>query len=391
MRRRRYPHRSPGARGLALRSATPYRAELLILAAPDARRSTMPKPAQSIEPASRSPVLAADAPPPPTHHLPADAANDLGECSLWVGDCRELLPRIPACRDKQVDLVFADPPFNWNRAYDKWDDLLPDDEYLRFTYDWLDLCVDALKPAGSIWVNIPDDWAAEIVVHLKKRGLQMVNWCVWHYRFGQNTTGRFINSKVHALYFSKDSIRRVWNPKPVMEQSDRAAVYNDPRTFEKTDGSPAGLRIPMDVWYGPYWGRIQGNNTERRAKHDNQLPEVYLERVIRCSSNPGQIVLDPFIGSGTTPVIARALGRHFVGTEFSDANAASAFERVQAGPVRVTREPRVMSTAITTRRGGTAAEAKILRRKERQNAEIAEVNAEGAKAGKQRGRKASAS
>ena len=351
----------------------------------------MPKPAQTIELPSPSAGLFVDSSAPPTHHLPADAASDLGECSFWVGDCRELLPRIPACRNKQVDLVFADPPFNWNRAYDKWDDLLPDDEYLKFTYDWLDLCVEALRPTGSIWVNIPDDWAAEIVVHLKKRGLQMVNWCVWHYRFGQNTTGRFINSKVHALYFSKDPHRRIWNPEPVMEQSDRAAVYNDPRTFEKTDGSPAGLRMPMDVWYGPYWGRIQGNNTERRAKHDNQLPEVYLERVIRCSSNPGQIVLDPFIGSGTTPVIARALGRHFVGTEYSDANAASAFERVQAGPVRVTREPRMMSTAITSRRGGTAAEAKILRRKEQQNAESAEGDAEGAKEVKRRGRKASAS
>jgi hypothetical protein len=159
-----------------------------------------------------------------------------------------------------------------------------------------------------------------------------------------------------------------------MELSDRASVYNDPRTFEKKDGAPQGLRIPMDVWYGPYWGRIQGNNTERRANHDNQLPEVYLERVIRCSSNPGQIVLDPFIGSGTTPVVARALGRHFVGTEFSDANAASAFQRVEAGPIRVTREPRIMSTAITGKRAGTAAQDKAMRRAggKGSNAEVAE-------------------
>lgn len=294
------------------------------------------------------------------HHLAATA--ELGSCDFWVGDCRELIPVIPACREKRIDLVFADPPFNWNRAYDKWDDQMSQEAYLKFTGDWIDLCVDSLSPTGSIWINIPDDWAAEIVVHLKKRRLHMVNWCVWHYRFGQNTNSRFINSKVHALYFAKDPARRTWNPDAVLEQSDRAAVYNDPRTMDKKDGVAPGLRIPMDVWYGPFWGRVQGNNAERRANHDNQLPETYLERVIRCSSNPGQTVLDPFIGSGTTPVIARFLGRHFVGTEFSDANAASAFARVEAGPVRITREPRVGSTAITTRRSGTSAEAKATRK-----------------------------
>lgn len=325
-----------------------------------ARAQANPTTAPGARAGTGSPAAPHDACPAPTHHLPA--TDSLGEASFWVGDCRELLPRIPACRDRNVDLVFADPPFNWNRAYDKWDDQMPEDDYFQFTYDWIDLCIDALKPSGSLWINIPDDWAAEIVVHLKKRGLFMVNWCIWHYRFGQNTTGRFISSKVHVLYFAKNPAARVWNPGPVMEQSDRAAVYNDPRTLEKRDGSPAGMRIPMDVWYGPYWGRIQGNNTERRASHDNQLPETYLERVIRCSSNPGQIVLDPFIGSGTTPVVARALGRRFVGTEFSRANAESAFQRVKAGPVRVTTEPKVMSTAITGKRGGTPAEEKARRR-----------------------------
>lgn len=305
--------------------------------------------ASTVEPKARH--APAD-PPPPTHHLPA--ADGLGECSFWVGDCRDLIPAIPACREQRIDLVFADPPFNWNRAYDKWDDRMPESDYLDFTRDWIDLCIKALRPEGSLWVNIPDDWAAEIVVHAKQRGMRMVNWCIWHYRFGQNTTSRFINSKVHALYFSRNPAARVWNPKPVMEHSDRASIYNDHRTWDKKDGAPPGLRIPMDVWYGPYWGRIQGNNAERRAKHDNQLPEVYLERVIRCSSNPGMTVLDPFIGSGTTPVVARALGRHFVGTEFSDANAASAFERTITGPVRVTPEPRPTSSAIFEKRGSKA-------------------------------------
>ena len=256
------------------------------------------------------------------------------ECRVHVGDCRKLLPKV--VEPGSVDLIFADPPFNWSRAYDEWHDSMPEDEYLRFTYDWLDLCAEALSPAGSFWVNIPDDWAAEIVVHLKReRGLKMINWCVWHYRFGQNTRGRFISSKVHALYFARDAATRTWNPDAVLEFSDRRSIYADPRTESKKDGTPAGLRVPMDVWYGPYWGRIQGNNKERRHGHDNQLPEAYLERVIRACSNPGDLVLDPFLGSGTTGVVAHALGRRFVGTEYSKANATRAFARIKDGPVRI--------------------------------------------------------
>ncbi|MCL4222008.1 MAG: hypothetical protein KJZ65_11645 [Phycisphaerales bacterium] len=268
------------------------------------------------------------------------------EARVWVGDCREILPRLPEIQRSELDLVFADPPFNWARAYDEWDDQMADHEYLDFTYDWLDLCAGGLKDTGSLWVNIPDDWAAEIVVHLKQRGMTMVNWCIWHYRFGQNTKGRFINSKVHVLYFSKHPTRRTWNPEPVLETSDRRAIYGDPRTESKRDGMPAGLRVPMDVWYGKFWGRVQGNNLERRHYHDNQLPEVYLERVIACSSNPGDLVLDPFLGSGTTGVMAHAMGRRFIGTEFSVQNAKNAVERMKAGPVREIGSTRGASTAI---------------------------------------------
>lgn len=277
--------------------------------------------------------------------------------SVRIGDCREKLLEFDAVKNSEVDLVFADPPFNWARDYDRhetgeaWDDAaMSRSEYLSFTEEWLNICAGALKPTGSMWVNIPDDSAAEIVVHLKKIGMHMVNWCVWHYRFGQNTTGRFINSKVHALYFSKDPYRRTWNPDPILEVSDRRAIYGDPRTESKKDGMPAGMRVPMDVWYGKYWGRIQGNNKERRHKHDNQLPEVYLHRVIACSSNPGDTVLDPFLGSGTTGVIAHAMGRHFIGTEFSKANAEMAFQRVVDGPVRDLESLGGESTAIFQKR-----------------------------------------
>lgn len=272
---------------------------------------------------------------------PARSTAD-GSVRVWVGDCREELLKIPEVAAGTVDLVFADPPFNWNRAYDKWDDAMPEREYVDFTYDWIDICVKALRPGGSLWINIPDTWAAEIVCYLKGRlerkpacVMAFQNWCIWHYRFGQNTTEKFINSKVHALYFIKPGGKHVWNGEAVAELSDRAAIYGDPRTLSKKDGMPPRMRVPLDVWYGQYWGRIQGNNKERRAYHDNQLPEVYLERVIRACSNQGDMVLDPFLGSGTTGVVAHKLRRKFVGTEFSAENAKHAWERITVlGPHR---------------------------------------------------------
>jgi DNA modification methylase len=261
----------------------------------------------------------------PSFHLDDPAT------AVYVGDCRKALADLPA---KSVDLVFADPPFNWDVNYGNWDDAKPRGEYIDFTHAWLDGCIRVLADHGSLWVNIPDDTAAEIVMHLKTRGLHMVNWCIWHFRFGQNRAGNFIVSKVHALYFAKNKDNRCWNPEAVLEPSDRAAVYDDQRTFNKKKGE-SGLRVPLDVWYGLNWGRVQGNNKERRANHQNQLPEVYLERVIKSCSNEGDLVLDPFLGSGTTCTVARALKRQSIGIEYSEKNARSAFQRIKKGAIRI--------------------------------------------------------
>lgn len=303
------------------------------------------------------------------------------EATVHLGDCRAILPTLPEVKNSNVDLVFADPPFNWKRGYDEWDDHMDEGDYLTFTYDWIDLCVKGLRPGGSLWINIPDDWAAEIVCFLKGRlsrkpscKMYVQNWCVWHYRFGQNAVERFINSKVHALYFIKDGGEHTWNAKEIVEQSDRRAIYGDARTESKKDGMPAGMRVPMDVWYGQFWGRVQGNNKERRHYHDNQLPEVYLERVVRACSNEGDVVLDPFLGSGTTGVIAHALGRKFIGCEFSTQNAKNAVARMKAGPIRLGAAVGA-STAIFERRVTPRTERQHTSDKQRGSGDLLSANA----------------
>jgi DNA modification methylase len=320
---------------------------------------------------------------------PAFSAGD-PDTRLYVGDCRDVLAQLP---DKGcVDLVFADPPFNWEVPYagddgsrpeqngrrpkgddrrpsSGWNDGMPRAEYERFTFDWLDGCIDALAPHGSIFVNIPDDTAAECVLHLKRRGLTMINWCIWHFRFGQHRDSSFIMSKVHVLYFAKMGMNhprpghlapgespgakwgeRIWNASEILELSDRAAIYNDPRTMSKENGTK-GMRVPMDVWYGKYWGRIQGNNKERRHNHHNQIPEIYLERVIKACSNSGGLVLDPFCGSGTTSTVARALGRRSITIEYSKVNAKSAWERITKVGMVKREDNGPQSSAIFKKRG----------------------------------------
>ena len=121
--------------------------------------------------------------------------------------------------------------------------------------------------------------------------------------------------------------------------SDRATKYNDERT---KDTATPGLRPPLDVWGAdgePFWGRVPGNSKERRPNHPNQLPEVYLERVLLSASDPEDLVLDPFLGSGTSCTVARALGRRSIGIERSPQSAQSAFERIRLGRGSLSRWP----------------------------------------------------
>lgn len=252
---------------------------------------------------------------------------------VYAGDCIPVLRRFREMKNVRPQLIFADPPFNYARDYGNITDKVPEDEYLAFTKEWLFYCSEVLDDHGAMWVNIPDQWAAEVVMFCKSFGLTLRRWNIWHFRFGQNTKANFINSKVHVLYFIKNPKHFTWNPTPILEQSDRAAKYGDKRTVGKKDGSPDGMRCPFDVWYGPGFNRIQGNNRQRVKNMDNQLPEEYLYRVIASTSNIGDLVLDPFFGSGTSGVVALAMKRKVFGIEHSKPRAIQAFYRCLKGPV----------------------------------------------------------
>lgn len=239
---------------------------------------------------------------------------------IITGDCVPVLGAMPA---GFADLVFADPPFNIGYEYDQYDDYQTRYDYLAFADQWLAAAVRALAPAGSLFLAIGDDNAAEYKTRLDGLGLTMRSWIVWHYTFGVHCERKFGRDHTHVLYYVRDPDRFTFNADAVRVPSARQAKYADKRA------NPKG-RVPGDVWTFP---RVCGTFRERnKFAHGCQIPEALMERVILAASNPGDVVLDPFAGSGTTLAVANRLGRRWLGIELSEKYAAGARERVNASP-----------------------------------------------------------
>jgi site-specific DNA-methyltransferase (adenine-specific) len=240
---------------------------------------------------------------------------------IHTGDCLALLAELPeAC----VDLVFADPPFNIGYEYDVYNDRQARADYLAWTDRWLAAVRRVLRPTGSVYVAIGDEYAAEIKVRLDGLGLSLRNWIVWYYTFGTHCVRKFTRSHAHIFYYAADPKHFTFNADAVRVPSARQTTYADRRA------NPKG-RVPDDTWVlrpqedsrlfqpdGDTWyvSRVCGTFKERTG-HPCQMPEAVLERIIRVSSNAGGLVLDPFAGSGTTLVVAKRLGRRYLGMELS--------------------------------------------------------------------------
>jgi len=220
-------------------------------------------------------------------------------------DCIEWLNARP---EAWADLIFADPPFNIGYTYDVYEDRKAYDDYYAWTESWMRACRRALKPTGTFWVAIGDEYAAEVRVIGRACGLTLRNWVIWAYTFGQNTKRKFARSHVHLFYFTADPKDFTFNDLAVRVFSDRQREYHDKRA------NPKG-KIPDDTW--TEFSRVCGTFCEREGWHPCQMPLAVLARIIRACSGAGDVVFDPFSGSGTTLVAAKRLSRRFVGTELS--------------------------------------------------------------------------
>ncbi len=253
---------------------------------------------------------------------------------VLTGDCVKLLAAVP---EASVALAFADPPFNIGYEYDVYHDRRGRADYLAWTVRWLDAVRRVLAADGSFYVAIGDEYAAEVKVRLDALGLTLRNWIVWHYTFGVHCQKKFTRSHAHIFYYVVDPKSFVFNADAVRVPSARQTTYADRRA------NPKG-RLPDDTWvlrpqederfFGPetdtwYHSRVCGTFKERTG-HPCQMPEGVLERIVRASSRPGDLVLDPFAGSGTTLAVAKRLGRNYLGMELSQEYAEQVRLRLDA-------------------------------------------------------------
>ncbi len=223
---------------------------------------------------------------------------------VYLCDCIEIMKKLP---DESIDLVFADPPFNIGIKYDVHNDNMPYEEYYNWSEKWIQETFRLLKSKGTIYIAIGDEFAAEINIILKRTGFYFRNWIIWYYTFGQNQRKKFNRAHTHILYFTKDKERFTFNDKEIRIPSARQLIYKDRRA------NPIG-KIPDDVWQ---FSRVCGTFKERIGKHPCQMPEDLLELIIKTSSNEGDVVLDPFGGTGTTVAVAKKLKRNFLTMEIS--------------------------------------------------------------------------
>jgi site-specific DNA-methyltransferase (adenine-specific) len=270
------------------------------------------------------------------------------------GDCVAGLANISA---GTVDLAFADPPFNIGYHYDVYQDRKVCDDYLAWSQDWMAAVHRVLKPDGTFWLAIGDEYAAELkVIAHRDLGFHLRSWVIWYYTFGVHCARKFSRSHAHLFHFVKDASRFTFHDKAIRVPSARQLIYGDRRAnprgrlpddtwILRPQDVPEGFTTDQDTWHVR---RVCGTFKERAGWHGCQMPEQLLGRIIRACSSPGELVLDPFAGSGTTLAVAKKLDRRYLGFELSPdyvKRIEDRLARIESGqPLEGGDEPRVTNT-----------------------------------------------
>jgi site-specific DNA-methyltransferase (adenine-specific) len=217
-------------------------------------------------------------------------------------------------------LITADSVYNVGIDYGDGAkaDRLPDHVYLDWCRTWMEAARDVLTPDGSLWVLICNEYADEFGCALKRIGLTIRSWITWYETFGVNCSNSFNRCSRRLFYCVKNPKRFVFNAEAVTRQSDRQAKYNDKRA------NPGG-KIMDDVWLIP---RLTGTCKERIPGFPTQLPMALLRPIVGCASDPGDLVIDPFCGSGTTGAVCIESSRRFIGFEKQERFADLARKRL---------------------------------------------------------------
>lgn len=249
---------------------------------------------------------------------------------IWLGDTISWLKKLP---DESVDLIFADPPYNIKKA--EWDTFSSQEAYVKWSLQWIKEAARILKPTGSLYIC----GFSEILADLKlpaSRFFSCCRWLVWHYKNKANLGSDWGRSHESILHFRKsetftfniDDIRISYGNHTLKYPEHPQAETSQ---YGKKNGQghiwqphPMGAK-PKDVIEIP----TTCNGMNEKTPHPTQKPEELLRKLVLASSKPEDIVIDPFLGSGTTAVVAEQLQRRWKGCDINSEYCQWAANRIE--------------------------------------------------------------
>lgn len=246
----------------------------------------------------------------------------------WVNRvyCEDALAGLARIPDGSVDLILTDPPYNLGKDYGNASDQQSVADYLRWTEQWIDAALPKLKANGSLYIFLTWRYSPEIFVMLKQR-MAMMNEIIWDRRVPSmggsvrsfssvhDTIGFFVKRKDY--YFDLDAVRIAYDA--ATKKARSRSIFIGAKWLE------VGYN-PKDLWSV---SRLHKEHPER-ADHPTQKPLEIIERMVKASCPPGGVVLDLFMGSGTTALAAKRCGRDFVGFELNPDYCAIIEQRLTA-------------------------------------------------------------
>ena len=249
---------------------------------------------------------------------------ELSNQVIW-GDSFEVLPLLPP---RSMDLIVVDPPYNLRKEYaGQTFSKLKAQRYAEYTQAWLQLVVPLLKEGGSLYLCC--DWESGLTVGpLLGQYLKIRNRITWQREKGRGANRNWKNG-LEDIWFATQGEEYTFNLEAVKCRRRVLAPYRHqglPKDWQETEGGRYRDTCPSNLWDDitvPFWSMAEN------TAHPTQTPEKLLAKLILASSNPGDLVFDPFLGSGTTCVVAKKLGRRYLGIEKSSQYCLWAQERLE--------------------------------------------------------------
>lgn len=242
---------------------------------------------------------------------------------VFYADALEALKKLP---DNSIDLIFADPPYNigknFNGQIEKWE---TEESYLEWCYEWLDLCIQKLKSNGSFYVMTATQFMPYFDIHLRKK-LTILSRLVWSYDSSGVQAKKYYGSMYEPILFCvKDKNNYTFNTNDILVEAKTGAKR---KLIDYRKAVPTvynSEKVPGNVWE---FSRVRYRMDEYE-NHPTQKPISLLERIIKASSNEGDLVLDPFSGTFTTCYVAKQLNRKSIGIELQDEYVKIGLRRLQ--------------------------------------------------------------